>query len=145
MMCSSLLLIDFENVQQIELNQVPESFDVLVFVGSQQKNLPFELVQSAQQLGQRLQWLRVYAVGHNALDFLIACQLGRILETQPDKACIVLSKDKGFDPLLRYLNQQGLTCRRIERLFELDSKFSQGLQDDLLPRITAHLKRVRLF
>ena len=60
--------------------------------------------------------------GSNALDFYIACQLGRILETAPKIYCIVLSKDKGYDPLLRHLNRSGLKCRRINSLLELDPK-----------------------
>ena len=31
----------------------------------------------------------------------------------------MLSKDKGFDPLLRQLNKNGLGCRRINSLLEL--------------------------
>ena len=58
----------------------------------------------------------------NALDFHIACHLGRVLETARNTSCVVLSKDKGFDPLLRQLNKIGLRCRRINSLLELDPK-----------------------
>lgn len=44
------------------------------------------------------------------------------METMPGMHCIVLSKDKGFDPLLRTLNRSGLKCRRINSLLELDPK-----------------------
>ncbi len=36
--------------------------------------------------------------------------------------CIILSKDKGFDPLLRHLNKNGLKCKRINSLLELEPK-----------------------
>jgi len=58
----------------------------------------------------------------NALDFHIACHLGRVLEKSPQVHCTVLSKDKGFDPLLRQLNKIGLKCQRINSLLELDPK-----------------------
>lgn len=48
--------------------------------------------------------------------------LGRILEKSPTLHCVVLSKDKGFDPLLRYLNKVGLKCNRLNSLLELDAK-----------------------
>ncbi len=35
---------------------------------------------------------------------------------------MVLSKDKGFDPLLRHLNKNGLKCKRINSLLELEPK-----------------------
>jgi len=94
----------------------------VIFVGSSQKNVPIDLVTSAQRLGDRIEWLRVEGNGSNALDFHIACHLGRIIEKSPNIYCIVLSKDKGFDPLLRYLKKNGLKCKRISSLLELDPK-----------------------
>jgi len=77
-------------------------------------------VMSAQKLGSRVEWQRVEGNGSNALDFYIACHLGRVLEKLPTQHCIVLSKDKGFDPLLRHLNKNGLKCKRINSLLELE-------------------------
>lgn len=121
-MSHKLLLVDFENVQQLDLSRLDNNFNVIIFVGSSQKSIPIELVASAQKLGNRVEWLRVEGSGSNALDFYIACQLGRVLEKSPSLHCVVLSKDKGFDPLLRYLNKSGLKCRRINSLLELEPK-----------------------
>ena len=117
-----LLLVDFENVQQIDLSQIEEDSNVIIFVGSSQKAIPIDLVTSAQKLGSRIEWERVDGNGSNALDFHIACRLGRILEKSPRVQCTVLSKDKGFDPLLRHLNRVGLKCKLINSLIELDPK-----------------------
>lgn len=121
-MTNKLLLVDFENVQQVNLTHLGENFSVIIFVGSIQKNVPIDLVTSAQRLGNRIEWLRVEGNGSNALDFHIACHLGRIIEKSPNIQCIVLSKDKGFDPLLRHLNKIGLKCKRINSLLELEPK-----------------------
>jgi hypothetical protein len=115
-----LLLIDFENVHQVDLARLDENFNVVIFVGLVQKTIPIELVMSAQKLGSRVEWQRVEGNGSNALDFYIACHLGRVLEKSPTQHCIVLSKDKGFDPLLRHLNKNGLKCKRINSLLELE-------------------------
>ncbi len=117
-----LLLVDFENVQQVDLAQLDEHFNVIIFVGLVQKSIPIDLVVSAQKLGDRVEWQRVEGNGSNALDFYIACHLGRILEKSPGLNCVVLSKDKGFDPLLRHLNKTGLKCSRINSLLELEPK-----------------------
>lgn len=119
-MTQKLLLIDFENVQQVDLSQLDEKYRVVIFVGASQKKVPIELVTSVQRLGDRIEWQPVDANGSNALDFFIACQLGRVIERSPKPHCIVLSKDKGFDPLLRHLNKIGLSCKRINSLLELD-------------------------
>jgi PIN domain len=121
-MTQKLLLVDFENVQQVDLARLDDSFQIIIFVGAAQKSIPIELVTNAQKLGSRIEWQRVDANGSNALDFFIACQLGRVLERSPQRQCIVLSKDKGFDPLLRHLNKTGLKCKRLNSLLELDPK-----------------------
>jgi len=121
-MTQKLLLVDFENVQQVDLARLDDSFQIIIFVGAAQKSIPIELVTHAQKLGSRIEWQRVDANGSNALDFFIACQLGRVLERSPQRQCIVLSKDKGFDPLLRHLNKTGLQCNRLNSLLELDPK-----------------------
>ena len=121
-MTQQLLLVDFENVQQVDLARLDDSFQIIIFVGAAQKSIPIELVTNAQKLGSRIEWQRVDANGSNALDFFIACQLGRVLERSPQLQCIVLSKDKGFDPLLRHLNKTGLKCKRLNSLLELDPK-----------------------
>lgn len=121
-MTNKLLLVDFENVQQVDLTRLGDNYQVVIFVGSGQKSVPIDLVTNAQRLGDRVEWQRVEGNGSNALDFHIACHLGRVIEKSPNLHCIVLSKDKGFDPLLRQLNKTGLKCKRINSLLELEPK-----------------------
>ena len=116
---SRLLLVDFENVQQVDLSKLDDTWRVIIFVGGSQKSVPIELVTSAQQLGSRAEWQKITGDGKNALDFVIACHLGRAFERTPRPDCTVLSMDKGFDPLLRYLNAKGMKCRRVNSLLEL--------------------------
>lgn len=121
-MTNKLLLVDFENVQQVDFSHLDRTYKVTIFVGASQKNVPIELVTNAQKFNISVEWQKIEGNGSNALDFHIAMELGRILE-KPDKPeCIVLSKDRGFDPLLRFLNKTGLKCSRINSLIELGSK-----------------------
>lgn len=134
-MTAKLLLVDYENVQQVDPRLVDDGYRIMVFVGASQKNLPVDLVRSTQPLGDRLEWVQVDANGRNALDFFIACQLGRIAAIAPSTTCVVLSKDQGFDPLLRHLNKNGLKCRRINSLLELRAGAAQ-------PKSEPNYKRV---
>ena len=113
------LLVDYENVQQINLAALPEDFRVTVFAGSNQNSVPFELVRSAQKLGTRLAWFKVEGVGNNALDFHIAYTLGRLLTLNPQLDIAILSKDAGYDPLVRYLAKSGRKVRRIVSIAEI--------------------------
>ena len=112
-MSNELFLVDFENVPGVDLSKIASDCKVIVFTGVNQKSIPVELVTATQQFGDRLQWRRLDASGPNALDFFIACELGRIQASGTDTICTVLSNDKGFDPLLRYLNSVGMKCRRV--------------------------------
>lgn len=123
-MIQELLLVDFENVQQIDLSRLGSSINVIIFVGANQKSIPVELVTSAQKFGSRIEWKQVDGHGSNALDFHIAFHLGCVLEKSPQIHCTVLSKDKGFDPLLSYLEKNGFNCKRINSQLELDPKFT---------------------
>ena len=59
------LLVDYENVPQCDLSTLADDFGVTIFGGSCQKTLPFELVQAAQNLGGRMEWLKVDGSGNN--------------------------------------------------------------------------------
>ena len=76
-------------MHQIDLSRLDDSFIIIIFVGANQKSVPIELVTNAQKLGTRLEWHRVEGNGTNALDFFIACQLGRVAEKSPQLHCIV--------------------------------------------------------
>jgi PIN domain len=140
-MTQKLLLVDFENVQHVDLARLDDSFQIIIFVGAAQKSIPIELVTNAQKLGSRIEWQRVDASGSNALDFFIACHLGRVLEKSPQRQCIVLSKDKGFDPLLRHLNKNGLQCKRLNSLLELDPKATTPPEEPNYKRVIEVLSK----
>jgi PIN domain len=140
-MTQKLLLVDFENVQHVDLARLDDSFQIIIFVGAAQKSIPIELVTNAQKLGSRIEWQRVDASGSNALDFFIACHLGRVLEKSPQLQCIVLSKDKGFDPLLRHLNKNGLQCKRLNSLLELDPKATTPPEEPNYKRVIEVLSK----
>jgi hypothetical protein len=115
----NLLLVDFENVQKIDLSLLDDSFWAIIFVGQFQKQPRLKGQTDHKNKFRRLDFQKIEGHGKNALDFHIAFELGRVFETEPDINCIVLSRDKGFDPLLQFLNKKGLKCQRIDSLDEL--------------------------
>jgi len=115
-MTERVLLVDLENVQKVDLSCVPADARVMIFYGITQKKLPAELVVQAQPLGPRLKWVKISGQGPNALDFHIAFYLGQELANSPNSECAILSRDTGFDPLMRHLQAFGRTCRRVNSL-----------------------------
>ena len=111
-MKEQVVLVDFENVQKLDLARLPAQARIKVFVGQTQSKLPTALVQQAQALGSRLTWVTIDGNGRNALDFHIACHLGEGICKSPQAEFVILSNDKGFDPLVRHLVARGFKCWR---------------------------------
>jgi hypothetical protein len=115
-MSQTFLLIDFENVRVVPLASLPAEYHILIFVGRSQNSIPFEITREAQQLGSRLEWIKIEGDGRNNLDFHLAYYLGLLAAKHGKAEFLVLSRDKGFDPVIRHAVGTGLHCSRIESL-----------------------------
>ena len=113
------LLIDYENVQPADLKGLaPKHLVVLVFVGASQAKLQESLITDLQRMSE-FRVIRISGNGSNALDFHIAHHLGRIGAEDPTAAFVIVSKDKGFDPLLDHLKLRGVRVQRVSCIDEL--------------------------
>ena len=117
-MSESVLLVDYENIGKIELGAIPAGVRVPFFFGASQRTVPTEFLKAALRLGERFVPIDIEGQGKNALDFHIAFYLGEYLARSPDTACVILSKDKGFDPLVRHLTRRGFAVRRANSMSE---------------------------
>ncbi len=119
-MKTNYILIDYENVQpqNIEiLNGHP--FKVVVFVGANQSKIPFEIASALQKLGEHAEYVKIGGNGQNALDFHIAFYIGQIAERDPNSYFHIISKDTGFDPLIKYLKTKKIFAQRETDLAEI--------------------------
>ena len=108
-MRTNFVLIDSENVKLEYIEKLKhEHFRVFVFVGPNRKRLEIPIVTALQANGT---YVRMTSHGPNALDFHI------------------ISKDKGFDPLIKHLREQKVFCSRSASVSELVSS-----KDKLSPR-----------
>jgi len=127
-MTKTILFIDYENIQNIELPVLQDnSLEIKIFVGQSQSKIPFELVLTAQAFGKAIEWLKIEGSGKNALDFHIAFYLGRLSQTERQTSFIILSKDTGYDLLILHARKLGIECRRINSILEL-SKMDELLK-----------------
>lgn len=116
----NVVLIDFESVQpdSIEaLNQ--EHFHILLFCSANQTKVPFEIAVTLQQLGPRAEYIKIAGVGPNALDFHIAYYIGRLAEQDAGTFFHIVSRDKGFDPLIQHLKSKKVLAVRSESISEI--------------------------
>jgi len=136
------VLIDFENVQPKNLNILAaHPFKVFVFIGANQTKVPRHVAVAMQALGQRAQYVEIDGSGPNALDFHIAYYLGELSAADPAGDYHVISKDKGFDPLIRHLKGKRIRVRRETDLAEIPNLRipKKAKKDDKIDAIVKNL------
>jgi len=140
---NKVLLVDYENVQAVNLTEIERmNCRVSIFTGSSQSKIPIDLVSSAQALGARLDWIRIDGNGPNALDFHIAYYLGVYVAKNPTNEYLILSRDKGFDPLIKHLAKEKVLCKRINSISEIEPiKRAKGADGDY-GKLILNLKKI---
>ena len=119
-MVTNYVLIDFENVRPSNLEVVQHHpFKVLVFVGANQAKVPFDLASAMQTLGNAGRYVKITGSGKNALDFHIAYYIGELAAEDPGACFHIISRDSGFDPLIKHLKSKKIRVQRERDLGEI--------------------------
>lgn len=112
-MKTNYILIDYENVQAKSLALLKgEQFQVRIFLGPGNTKLPVELVLAMHELGERADYVILETPGANALDFHIAYYLGVLATNDPTGCFHIISKDTGFDPLIKHMKARKISVTR---------------------------------
>ena len=116
----NFVLIDSENVKPEYIEKLKhEHFRVVVFVGANLKRLDFPIVHAVHSLGPKGSYVQISGHGPSALDFHIAYYIGKLSAANPGAYFHIISKDKGFDPLIKHLNDQQILCSRSASVLEI--------------------------
>jgi hypothetical protein len=114
------VLIDLENIQPEHMSVLDgHNFKVIVFVGENQSKLSFDLVLAVQNLGENAEYIKIKGNGPNALDFHVAFYIGQLSKENSDGHFHIISKDKGFDPLIKHLESKKILAQRHKDINEL--------------------------
>lgn len=141
-MKNNYILIDFENVQPSALSLLEGyDFKVMLFVGANQNKVSFELASTLQGLGSSVKYIKICGNGPNALDFHIAYYIGKIAEQDPDAYFHIISKDSGFDPLIKHLKESKILVRREKDISEIPL-LRISIESSLDEKISTIVKRL---
>lgn len=142
---TNYVLIDYENVQPPDLTTLRDGpFKVMVFLGANQTKIPVTLAASLQRLGANAEYVLLKSSGANALDFHIAYYLGMLSTRDPSAFFHVISKDAGFDPLIKHLKAKGLLVHRSTSVSSIPY-FKPALpssSDEQVEMVVAHLGKL---
>lgn len=119
-MSKNFVLIDLENVQPKNISLLKSHpFEVFVFVGSNQSKLSFDLASAMQELGNSGKYIKIEGSGKNSLDFHISYYIGVLAKENPEAHFHIITKDKGFDPLISHLKKNKVKIQRESDLAEI--------------------------
>jgi len=140
-MAKNYILIDYENVKAIDLRPITDKpYHLMVFVGASQHKISTDFAMQVQDL-KAAEYVRISGNGHNALDFHIAYMIGRLAEREPDASFHIVSRDRGFDPLITYLKANNIKANRVGDLFEIralripKAVGDEGIVDDVVKNL----------
>lgn len=105
------VLLDYENVQPTgdELRaMVPDAGQVWVFHGPHQR----QVEQRFASFGADVTVVPISKTGKNALDFHLSFYMGYIASRNQASAIVVMSNDKGYEPMLEHARAMGFAVRQ---------------------------------
>jgi PIN domain len=140
---TDFVMVDFENIQPKEVASLNgQAYKIKVFLGAQQAKVPLAMAQALQAFGAHAEYIKIWGNGKNAVDFHIAYYIGRLAATAPDARFYVISKDTGFDPLLKHLKEQDIFCQRLTSLAAVASaKSSRAANVDRVSAVVENLQK----
>lgn len=107
------VFVDFENVHQVDASVIgAKSVNFTLLLGAKQTSLDAALVEKLMEHAASVQLIRLASSGKNALDFTLAYYVGRTVSAAPAAYIHIVSKDKGFDPLIEHLRSRHIHAHR---------------------------------
>lgn len=132
------IFVDFENVQETDLDRIANKpVKVRLVLGERHKSLPVKLVKLIHRFAEQVRLVQTGLNGKNALDFVLAYEIGVESQNDPNGYFHVLSRDKGFDALIRHLKGKDIFAARHAAFSEIPVLMNLAERVKLL---TAHFK-----
>ena len=140
------VFVDFENVHHVDSSLIgTKAVSFTLLLGARHTRLDVALVEKMMEHAASVQLVRLTSSGKNALDFALSYYLGRAVVADPTAYFHVVSRDKGFDPLIEHLRSRHVHAHRHDDFTSLTfsgpTRAPTAPPEDLLNRVLAHLKK----
>jgi PIN domain len=144
-MTADVVLVDYENIQPTTDWKLLKKEDCIikVFLGTNQKSTPIEMSQALQPLGTRAEYVLLQHAGKNALDFLLTFHLGQLVAAHSGARFWIVSRDLGFDSLIKHLQNMNISCARVGSVSEIYAVNTPALaQESHVKKAIDHLRKL---
>ena len=100
--------MDYENVNQKGVNGVTqlkltENDSIVIYYSNSANSLTFELHNELMRTNAKIEYRKITSESKNALDFILVCDLGRLITQNPDEHFYIVSKDGDYDNVIKYV------------------------------------------
>jgi ATP-dependent DNA ligase len=131
------IFIDYENVAESDLARITgKPVRVFMIIGTRHKNLPTSLFLFAQDHPEQVRIIQTLVEGRNALDMVLALELGRVLADDTDGYFHIVAKDTDYESVVRHLKAEKRLIARHPSLSEIPALFSK---DERMTRLRTEL------
>ena len=114
------IFVDFENTQVMDVRLLSgKPVILLVVTGDKQKHLPIPLIKQLLAHADQVGLIEANCSGKNALDLVLAYHMGQWAKQDPTGYFHIVSKDKGFDPLITHLKQLKVSAARHDEFTQI--------------------------
>jgi len=133
------VFVDFENVHEIDPALIgSKAVNFTLLLGPRQMKLDVSLVEKLLEHAGSVYLVRLASSGRNALDFTLAYYVGRAVAADPTGKFHIVSKDAGYDPLIKHLRSNHIHASRYDSSAALP--FSGSANSEKLTSKTAASK-----
>lgn len=134
------VFIDHENVGNPDLSCFEgKQVKIFLILGAGQSKLPTSLLLFSQNNPDRLHVIQTPVKGHNALDLVLALELGRLFKADPEAHFHIVSKDTDFESVVRHLKNETARIARHKSLAGILAPQSPRAPKDPIARIKLEL------
>jgi hypothetical protein len=140
------VFVDYENMHQMDPDLIGRrAVTVTLLVGAKQTRMELTVVEKLMEHAASVHLIRLTSTGRNAVDFALAYYLGRSVLADPTAYFHIVSKDKGFDPLIEHLRSRHIHVRRHDDFttvtFSGPTKTPPAQAESLLSRVAENLRK----
>ena len=109
----NFVFVDYENVHEVEPSLIGhKSVYLTLLIGANQSKMSTALVERLMEHAASVHLVRLNFSGKNALDFALAFYLGKAANANPAAKFHIVSKDTGFEPLIKHLRSLHIQIHR---------------------------------
>jgi hypothetical protein len=109
------VFVDYENMRRVDSSVFDtEGTTFTLLLGPQNRTLNVELVERLIARAAAVELVRIEEPGRNAVDFALTYYLGKKVMSDPTAQFTLISKDTGYDPLIKHLRGRNIQVSRRE-------------------------------